>query len=268
MEELYVFLFAGLAMIFLLFAFFGGPRVDLNYGTDTGDKDFTANNITWKEIYLGDVISSEKVVEETKYIEKNISVQSGFFFGSAEYAKQLGIEPYILNNLDNATLTFDISNTNNYGSLNMSIDNRTLLSENPLRGKYSVTVPKLSKNSVIYIKTTSSGWRVWAPSMYEVSNLNLNVAYNTKEVPNYDFDVPHYVYNSFYKGEIKFNSIYPADLKVSLNGQEIYHNLKTIGSTTITLKKSYLMPETNTIEFDSINDFRFENMKIYLYYRD
>jgi len=269
MDELYAFLFAGLMIIFLLFAFFGGPKVDLNYGGSSDvDKDYTANNITWKEVALGDIISKERTVQATDLLESNLSVQNGFFFGSREYARKVEIDPYIASNLNYATLNFKVDNTNNYGLLNVSIDNRTVFMENPLRGAYSVNFSKLDKASVIYLKTESSGWRVWAPSMYEISNMSLDTIYTTKETPQYDFDVPHYVYGTFYKGEIKFDSIYPVDLKVFMNGDPVFSKANTFGKTTIALNKKNIVPEANTVEFESVKDFRLENAKIYLYYRD
>jgi hypothetical protein len=269
MDELYAFLFAGLMIIFLLFAFFGGPSVDLNYGSHSGtDKDYTSNNITWKEIPLGDIISKERTMQTTDLIEDNLSVQSGFFFGSREYSRKVEIDPYVANNLNYATLNFRIEDTNNYGLLNVSIDNKTVFMENPLRGTYSVNLSKMNKASVIYIKTESSGWRVWAPSMYDISNMSLDTSYTTKETPQYEFDVPHYVYSTFYKGEIKFDSIYPIDLKVFLNGDPVFSKANTFGKATITLSKNDLVPEKNIIEFESVKDFRLENAKIYLYYRD
>ncbi len=273
MDELYAFLFAGLMIIFLLFAFFGGPRVDLNYGTDTDrDGDYTANNISWKEISLGDamgtILSRERTVEAEQILEDDFYVQNGFFFGSTEYARMVEIDPYVSKNLNYATLSFDIADTNNYGDLNVSIDNRTLFDQNPMRGGYSVNISKLNKTSTIYVKTSSSGWKVWAPSRYEISNLSLGLSYTTKEIPEYEFDLPHYVYNTFYKGEIKFNSIYPTDLKVFLNEEPIYSKDRVMGSTTISIAKRDLVPEANKIRFESVKDIRLENAKIYFYYRN
>lgn len=268
MDELYAFLFAGLAIIFLLFAFFGGPRVDLNYGTENGDKEYQADNLTWKEVDLGDIISKERNIATSELLENNLSVQNGFFFGSSEYARQMDLDPYIVKNFNNATLSFNVADTNNYGFLDVSLNNQTLMMEGPIRGNYAIKLSRLNKTSALYIRTTSSGWRLWAPSKYELTNLSLNVAYTTKETPAYDFDVPHYVYDSFYKGEIKFDSIYPVDLKVIMNGDVIYHNVKAVGLTTIALSKKNIVPETNTIEFDSADDFRLESSKINLYYRD
>lgn len=267
MDELYAFLFGGLAIMFLLFAFFGGPHVDLNYGTESGGTDYQADNLTWKEVDLGDVISKERTVSSSELLENNLSVQNGFFFGSREYARQIDEDPYIVNNFNNATISFNVADTNNYGFLDVSINNQSLMTESPLKGRYAINLSKLNKTSVLYIRTTSSGWRVWAPSKYDLTNLSLNVVYTTKETPSYDFDVPHYVYNSFYKGELKFDSIYPVDLKVLVNGDVVYHNMRTYGRTTISLSKKNIGPETNAIEFDSTDDFRLEGAKINLYYR-
>jgi len=265
MDELYAFLFAGLAIIFLLFAFFGGPQVTLNNGGG-GDKDFESGNLTWKEISLGDIISKETEVKATRPLETSFFVQNGFFFGSTEYERRVELDKKLADNLNYASLRFGVSKTNNYGSLEFIMNNRTLYSENPIPGDYSINLSQMDPVSVIYVRTTSSAWRVWAPARYEISNMKLDLSYNTKENPSYEFDVPHYVYDSYYKGELKFNSIYPADLVVYLNGAEIYSKAAS-GQTTITLGRNAITPEANIIEFDSLNDYRLENAKIYLYYR-
>jgi len=264
MDELYAFLFAGLLIIFLLAAFFNGPEVSI-IGSEEG-KDYSLNNLTWKEIGIGDVISKHKTVETMKVLEDEFSVQNGFFFGSTEYSRKLDIDNEIISSLNNADLKFSVDSTNNYGSLMVALDNSTVMSEKPMRGEYSVSLSGIKNTSTLKIKTTSSTWRIWAPSKYTLSNLSLGLSYSSKENPFYEFDVPYYVHNTLYRGEIKFDSIYSADMKIFLNGEEIYNKKDCYGRTSIKLMRRNVLPEENIIEFFSEDDYRLENSKIYLYY--
>lgn len=266
MDELYAFLFAGLLIIFLMAAFFNGPSVSI-IGTGEDGKDYSLNNMTWKEIDIGDVISKHKTVETTKALENEFSVQNGVFFGSTEYSRRLDVDNEIIDSLNYANLRFNVDSTNNYGSLVVAVDNSTAMSENVIRGEYLVNVSDIRNTSTLKIRTTSSTWRLWAPSKYTISNLTLGLSYSSKESPFYEFDVPYYVHNTLYKGEIKFDSTSPADLKVFLNGREIYNSRDSYGWTTITVRRSDVFPEENLLEFFSEDDYRLERAKILLYYR-
>ncbi|MBN2095175.1 MAG: hypothetical protein JW727_03950 [Candidatus Aenigmarchaeota archaeon] len=271
MDELYAFLFAGLFIMFLLFAFFGGPEVSIisdskTFGADSS-KDYRAEDILWKEIDLGDIISEERIVRTQEVFQDQVSVQNGFFFGSTNYARKIDLDPSVAENLEGAAITFDVDETNNYGDLTVTLDNSTLYLDRSIRGSYRVDVSGMQKTSVVHISTSSSGWRVWAPSKYELSDLGLEYSYRTREASEYEFDVPHYVYNSFYKGELKFDSVYPADLEIFLNGASFYNGRDCSGRTNIKLSRKDLVPEENTIKFVSGSDFRLEGAKVYLYYQ-
>ncbi|MGC9310135.1 MAG: hypothetical protein ACP5E4_00230 [Candidatus Aenigmatarchaeota archaeon] len=268
MDEFYAFLFAGIFIIFLLFMFFGGAEVNVQYGLDGYGKggDFSENDLTWKEIPLGDIISSEKTIKSSEVLADNIKVQNGAFFGSTKYEREVTLEKDIFDGLEEASLSFNIDDTNNYGYLTILINNRTLLYEKPLMGSHKAERSDLKEKNMLEVSTSSSGWKVWAPSVYQMSGLSLDVSYLTKEIPIKEFDVPHYVYQTYYRGELRFDSIYPADLRVFVNGYDIFSKENCYGHTTVPLNRLDVHPEKNEIEFVSAQDFRLENAVVYLYY--
>lgn len=268
MDELYAFLFAGLFIILLLFVFFGGAHVDVDGSyNSSGGAISEGNDLDWKEIELGDLISEECTVHSTQLLDSSFSVQNGVLFGSTDYERTFGLDREMVENQNNATLSFEIDDTNNYGELSLSLGNETFFYQNALRGEHLVELPKLSEENILRVSTKSSSWRIWAPSKYQISNLTLDVSYSSKEVPFVEFDLPYYVYNSFYRGELRFDSVTSADISVILNGFEVYTSSNCYGDTTVTLARSDVVPEENTIEIISEDDYRLEQATLYLYYR-
>jgi hypothetical protein len=271
MDELYAYLFAGLFIIFLLFIFFGGAEVGVDYRGEWGpgkEDPSIEQGISWKEIDLGDIISEERTVQSSQLLDSGFYVQNGVFFGSTGYERIFWLDSKMAESLKNASLNFKIDETNSYGSLVMGIGNSTFFDSRSLRGEYQVSLPPLEQKNILKVYTSSSGWRLWAPSRYQISNLTLDVSYTTKETPYYEFDVPHYIYGSFYRGEISFNSIRPADLLVYINGHEAYNQRDVLGRVNIPLDRRQVFPERNTIEIVSRDNYRLEETKIYLYYRN
>ncbi len=264
MDELYAFLFAGLAIMLMLMVLFGGG---ISYTTESPTKyenETLPGDLKWKTIELGDISLREQNGEKTEIIEKEFAVHSGLFTGNLEYTKKFEVDKFVLDNMDKTILSFDVKDTNNYGSLLIRLNNETLMNENALRGKYTFKLNN-SEENIIEFKTSSSGWKIWAPSVYVISNLSLRTEYSFREFPKYDFFISKYIYNNQYKSELAFDFVdADREFNITLNNKTIYSDVPSSRVTKINLED--VREGLNEIRFSSNGDATLENAVIRIYY--
>ncbi len=256
MDELYAFLFAGLIIFLMLFVFFGGPQIT--------EKPNISEEIKHRIIELGTVSLEEESKEVTQVLDNEFEVHNGIFFGSVDYNRKFEIKKEILENLNKSTISFSVRDTNKYGKLSVSLNNETVYYKNSILGDYSFEINPIEGN-LIDFKTTSSGWKIWAPSIYKISNLSLYLSYSLKEIPEYEFDVPPFIYNNFYKGDVMFTPIKSDKIRILVNENEIYNSVPS-DVETIKFGKLEINLGENKIEFLSNEEYKLENVKIRLFY--
>jgi hypothetical protein len=269
MDELYAFLFVGLFIFLMLFIFFGGvsytPGYLYNY-TENGKDNLTnvSENLKWNIINLGDILISKKDFKKKDTISEEIKIYNGLFFGKYVFKAKHNINETVLNNLKSATLSFSVKDTNNYGDLYVRFNNISLYTGKPIIGKYEFNVtPK--KENLIEIETSSSGWKIWAPSTYLISDLSINFGYSLKEYPEYKFLVSNYLFKNLYKGEILFESENIEDkLIIKLNNETVYDKFPYKGINLFSLLN--LKEGENKLMFLSEGNIELKNVRIRLYY--
>ncbi len=264
MDELYAFLFAGLGIMLLLMVFFGGG---ISYTTDPSaeyENETFPDNLEWKTIELGTVSLREQNGEKTEIIEKEFAVHRGLLAGNSGYAKRFEIDEFVLENMDKTTLSFEVKDTNNYGSLSMILNDETLMDENAIRGKYNFELNS-SEENIIEFETSSSGWKIWAPSVYVISNLSLRTEYSFREFPEYDFFISKYIYSNQYKTELVFDFMgADREFNITFNNKTIYSDVPLSRVTKIDLNDVKEGP--NEIRFSSEGEATLENVVIRVYY--
>ncbi|RLJ00261.1 MAG: hypothetical protein DRP06_02245 [Candidatus Aenigmatarchaeota archaeon] len=264
MDELYAFLFAGLGIMLLLMVFFGGG---ISYITDPSAEyknETFPDNLEWKTIELGTVSLREQNGEKTEILEKEFAVHKGLFAGNLGYSRRFKIDEFLIENMDKTILSFEVKNTNNYGSLSMKLNNETLMNENTIRGKYDFELNS-SENNVIEFETSSSGWKIWAPAVYLISNLSLKTEYSFREFPEYDFFVSKYIYNNQYKSELVFDFMNAdREFNITFNNKTIYSDIPLSRVTKINLED--IKKGSNKIRFSSDGEATLENVVIQIYY--
>jgi hypothetical protein len=268
MDELYAFLFASLFILLMLFVFFGyhQPYTPLKVVEPENITNITniSEGLNWKTIYLGDITISKKEFEKKETIANEVEVSNGLFYGERDFKIKYEVENEILNNLVDAELSYYIKDTNNYGDLEVKFNNITLDYGKLIAGKYRYKVNPNNEN-IIEFKTTSSGWKIWAPSMYLISNLSMNLKYVTKEYPSYKFYVSNFIHKNLYKSEILFNFVSAEDkILIILNNETIYEGIPKVKVNSIeffNLKEGY-----NNILFISNATAKLENVRVRLYY--
>jgi len=265
MDELYAFLFAGLFILLMLFIFFGVYQPAPYYPPKNNITNITPpGNLTWKIIDLGDISISKQNLRKRETISESYKVSNGLFFGENSYRASYRVDKKILDNLEKASFSYSVKDSNKYGDLKIRFNNQTLHEGKQMIGKYSYEV-ELKEENIIEIRTTSSGWKIWAPSVYLLSNISMDLNYILQEYPRYDFYVSNYIYRNLKKSEIIFDFIEgEGELAITFNNETIYEEFPKTGISIVELIN--IRENKNEIVFSSEKNIKLENVKIRLYY--
>ena len=265
MDELYAFLFAGLFILLMLFVFFGSkPYVPEEIQPNLTNATNISGNLSWKTIYLGDIAISKKKLEKKEIVATNVTISNGLFYGERKFKIRYLVEDGILNTLADAELSYSIKDTNNYGELEVKFNNVTLEHGKLIAGNYKHKI-NLSRENIIEFRTTSSGWKIWAPSVYLISNISINLEYITEKYPVYKFYVSDYIYRNLYKSEILFNFVSAEDkISIIVNNETIYSKIPEMEVNSVEFYN--LENGFNSVAFVSNATAELKNVRIRLYY--
>jgi len=232
MDEFYAFLFAGLAIILGFAILFGGEIVetDTGVGIDTGVETelTTGGNTTtsWRVIKINDG-QEFKVGPRSYLLLKKVDTRSGLLFGDSENKLSFEIDRDLLTDLGDVTLTFRVDNTNEYGNLIIKLNGKVVFEETVISGatpKVDITPELLREENIIEVSAASSGWRIWAPTVYQLSDLKLNVELAKDQFPTFTFDVKSTEAEKFMQGRIKYRvEKRIGNLTITLNDVQIYN---------------------------------------------
>ena len=180
---------------------------------------------TTSEIDLGQFSISGIATEQTML---GGVVQSGVFFG--EQSLRYSVE-------NPTSIRFTVNSTNDYGPLLVKADGKVVF-EGEL-GLGEKIIPLNLKGDVeLELSVPSSGWKLWAPVLYDVTNVKISAVHPTAE---YDFTRDKDF--SWAELQLSFTSRQGA-LGVNLNGEQLWS-----GNPSSTQKISFGaedINETNT----------------------
>lgn len=91
----------------------------------------------------------------------------------SEIDKSISFDVSRVSDVTAGRITFKILDTNLYGKLEIFVNGNNIYSDYPRIGEHSIDFGKIllkAKDNVIEIRTSSSGWRFWAPSIYEIES--------------------------------------------------------------------------------------------------
>ena len=125
---------------------------------------------------------------------------SGRVFNGILYGKK---DAVIISELENrsATIKFRISSTNGYGSLVVIANKCTIANRKFAVGAYSLEIPAdcVSNSTRIVLHASSSSWRIWAPTVYDISSLSVHQRRLVYRPASLEFSIPENVYKSLDK---------------------------------------------------------------------
>jgi len=280
MDEFVVFLVAGLMIIAVLFVLFGQqpaiispiknvtttttipriPEVTLNL---VGPKSVQV----WRSVDLGEINVSYGS-KETKNEITDKYLFNGLLFGSNRLDINFTVDT---KNLVGAYLRFDVTKANNYGSLIVKVNDEIIKQGGFSVGEYQFLINKsiIKQDNKIEIIPTSSAWKIWAPTVYELSNIEFGYQSLSSKADKIYFNIYEDEFNNLAEidGRIVLDlTEHKGKLNAVLNGNEIFFN-ETRSYQTIYFDQDILRLGSNSIEFVAETEGLFQgNVNLIFYY--
>jgi hypothetical protein len=158
------------------------------------------------------------------------SIHNGLLFGSDEIAIEFP-ESYV------KYLTFSVEKTNLYAPLIVYLNNEIIYKGFADKGNYGIIINR-TVSGVLRIKAESSGWRIWAPALYDLKNINLFTESFSMLSNEFDFSLENNVLEGFSAARILKS---PNNTNIILNGNHL---------SGVVVEKDYLKEGRNIIVFE------------------
>jgi hypothetical protein len=294
MDEFYMFLIIGLltitAMVVLMV---GDIGIDVgvngtDYGNGGGHDHITTttyhtvttvinresdsivglqNVETWRSIKLGRINAS--------YASNQVITNGGwkYLFNGLLFGKTtLELNPSMdSSNVLGAFLRFDVVKTNGYGNLMIKVNGQIISNRKFTPGSYIITLnlSTLGTENRIEFIPFSSSWKIWAPSVYSLNNVEFG--YQTKNLVT--TDIPFMIYQDetsamgSKKGRIVLDlDEHTGNLSILLNGEQVYSGTAK-AYESIYFDESKLKVGQNNVGFYTEDQGDFEgNATMIVYY--
>jgi len=237
-------------------------------------KVISETEVASKEIsrteYIGDFDVTFAEGKEIVKSERNIEVRGG---------GKTTLTAYITRNLDtitDSTIIIDVAYSNNEGNLVVKLNNKIIYDQKILPGEIIIPVDKeiLSSYNVIEISTSTSGWKFWTTSIYNIDKFEFTVDYFGEMGKIEPFNVYREELMGFKEGRLEFNiKNYEGDgkLTVRINDYIIFDGRRR-GYVLLTFNyvDVGLIKGSNTISFDTEagSSYSIENAKIILVHEE
>jgi hypothetical protein len=224
-----------------------------------------SEDVAAKVSRIGEIKTGELQTESLKYLKK-VEFSTGYF-GSEYKDWIISVPEHFRDSLEKITISFEVDETNYYGSLIVDWNGRHVFERVAGLTKYSVEIPKdsIGRENTLKIYASSPGLYFWASTVYKLKDLKVELGYGPSKL--YAFYLTDKDRNSFSKGEIEAFGVGSSPLEVSLNGMDIFDNIVD-GMTIIGFNFSTapLKVGENILAFDSdgIVTLHGTKLKIYL----
>ena len=251
METFVIFLIAGLVAFGALLVLFGGITEIEPIGIGTEAK--VVYNIS------GAVLVGPEDVDAHKQYDMNLDVSykkgeeiyplegkelsNGLLFGSDSIKYHIEAE-----GIDSLDVNFRIVRTNSYAPLVIKINNKIAHEKVYYPGYSSISIDEefLSEDMLIEIEAASSGWKIWAPNVYLIEDVELKVKSYLMNSNEFKFTLLE-EYNNFKQGKIDLHlDENMGKLVAKLNNRIIYSDVVS-DYKTIEFNKSALRSGKNSL---------------------
>jgi hypothetical protein len=289
-DEFTVLLVIGLIIIILAFIFLGGIESYVKLPTNVTNVTTTTvppspvvpvtpgegwllvgpeNVEVWRIAKFGKINISYEA-KETKIRADDKHLFNGLLFGSNKLEISATIDT---ENLIGAALKFEVDKTNGYGKLIIKVNNVVINESFFDVGSYTILINKsLIKNTnKIEIIPSSSGWKLWAPTVYDLKNVEFVVQSLYSKSEKFSFIIYEDESRNLKtkKGKITLDfQDRKGTIKITLNNNEIFNNTTQRSFTSIYFDQKYLKTGENIIEFSAGEDSLFYGDANLIFYYD
>lgn len=219
----------------------------------------TAKRLTARAISLGDFevsfISGSRVV---KSLDDAVVSKSYFDGRSVDLSGALTIDE--LSTVKDASISFSVSDTNNYGNLIVVFNGEEVLNKQAGRGDVVISIEKekLKRNNEIIVRSGSPGFYFWANTVYVLKNVKFTAVFKGAFEKAIDFTLDDNEVNNFDHFQLTFAvrdySTPLQTLSVDINGQTVFNDnpptvLFNANFDRDILDNGLLLKQNNTIAF-------------------
>ncbi|MBR9681323.1 MAG: hypothetical protein GOV00_00830 [Candidatus Altiarchaeota archaeon] len=264
----------GLLLVLLAGFLPGGTNVRRNeillLSQDVGN--IGSGDFTYKHISLTSNLVLAKGVEGTPLITQSgtIEVAKGLLT-TQEHTVRFSVPTETINDLDSATILLTIENTNRYGPLMITVNGEEIFKEVPEENSLEIKIPLniLETENSIRISAGSSGWKIWAPTVYELSELKVVESLATNEMQSFQFSIEKDDLEDFYLGRVYVGSMQPqiaGELTIILNNENVvYRGMPGTGAFMTTFASG--IKEENSIEFKLLEEgyYEMKNVEVIIF---
>lgn len=210
----------------------------------------TAKNITYQPLIKNIPLAKNFTVSYTAG-EQNVAFIEGRISRGLiiKENKELSFRVPDYNIAKGGKIDLFINRTNLYGPLNVLINGELVYSGYPRPGEHIINFDysNFREDSTISFIAGSSGWRFWAPTVYEFNSTFYTNYMGSKKRTVY-FDLLDYDYTGLTKGYVNLDITSregTGDILVYINNFEVYRG---IGQDRILVTKGMFMEGSNKVE--------------------
>jgi hypothetical protein len=193
-----------------------------------------------------------KIREEKKFTLGDRTVSDGVLFGSEQ------IKYSIQENALDLRINFNVSGSNFYLPFIMKVNGNEVVNKPLFDGMYSFTLTNISSNKtdiLIEMQTENSGWRLWAPSIYNLKDISFDVGRFSDVDKEFRFNVTDL--GKLKRGRIDFTfEKNEGILSVVLNNNTVYKDAVN-DIKTINLQKEHFVTGINRIILSADDNSKF-----------
>jgi hypothetical protein len=150
------------------------------------------------------------------------------FFSGEDKRVEFNVDKYT--DVSEATIRLKTLDSNYYGNLIIALNGEEVYRGAPLGDKMITFDPAiLERGNFLDVKAENSGWRLWAPTVYDFS-LDMDVIYEGKKTQTFEFELSNEeVINAEYARFLIFGKREgTGHLIVSVNGEEVFSGYTTV----------------------------------------
>ncbi|MFH8107645.1 MAG: hypothetical protein QXJ25_01330 [Candidatus Aenigmatarchaeota archaeon] len=210
---------------------------------------------SWRIIRFDNINASYHAGEVLKSLSDR-RIYNGLLFGSNKVEMTVNIDT---NKTIGAFLSFFVNNTNGYGALIIKVNDIIINDKKLPIGEHIFFLNNsiLREKNTIEIFATSSSWKLWAPTVYELRNVKFVSQELFAKRSNYTFNIYEDEFKNLRKDKKAELSLDLRErrgkLKIEINSNEIFNNEVEKSRKTIYFDQSLLKKEINEIEFVALD---------------
>jgi hypothetical protein len=196
-----------------------------------------------------------KLKEITKFSIGDKDLSNGFLFGEEKTF-------YSLNGKDllDVKINFNVSGSNFYMPVIIKVNGNEIVRRPLFDGVYSFSVNNVSTETLIELSTESSSWRLWAPSIYHLKDVNFEVGKFSQEDMVYRFNVTKI--DKIKRGNIDFTFQKNTGIfSLTFNNYTI-HNDAVNDIKTIELRKEQFVEGINKLTLSAEDNSAFKGSAV------